>query len=115
MSSAVQPLLLILLCRDLFDYALVTTGSVLDAAIDAADGRRADLDRLHDLVVGAAAEEQFCCLEPLGHIGDFFHGTEVFKKIIALFARFEAEDRVEQCIGRLVSSGISFRHSCLLI
>ena len=59
MSPAVQPLLLFLLCRDLFNYALVTAGSVLDTAIDTADGRRADLYLFHDLVIGAAAKQQF--------------------------------------------------------
>ena len=51
MSPAVQPLLLFLLCRDLFNYALVTAGSVLDTAIDTADGRRADLYLFHDLAI----------------------------------------------------------------
>mgnify|MGYP003244416316 CR=1 FL=1 len=60
MSPAVQPLLLFLLCRDLFNYALVTAGSVLDTAIDTADGRRADLYLFHDLVIGAAAKQQLC-------------------------------------------------------
>ena len=51
MSPAVQPLLLFLLCRDLFNYALVTAGSVLDAAIDPADGTTQALADKYDLAL----------------------------------------------------------------
>ena len=62
----------VLLGRKLLDDIAVTAGAVLDAAVDAADGGRADLHLLHDLVVGAAAQQQLRCFQPLRHVGDLF-------------------------------------------
>ena len=89
MSPAVQPLLLFLLCRDLFNYALVTAGSVLDTAIDTADGRRADLYLFHDLVIGAALKQQPGRLKALAHVAQLLHGAQVLKKGIALLHRLQ--------------------------
>ena len=114
MSPAVQPLLLFLLCRDLFNYALVTAGSVLDTAIDTADGRRADLYLFHDLVIGAAAKQQLCRFQPLCHIGDLLYCAQILKKSIALLPALKAQDGIEQCIYGLVFSGIFLSHCGLL-
>ena len=44
--------------RDFFDDVAVAAGAVLDAAVDPADGGRADLHRFDDLVIGAATQKQ---------------------------------------------------------
>ena len=79
---------------------------VLDAAVDAADGGRADLHCLHDLIVGSAVQQHLCRFQPLRHIRDLLYSAQVFKEVVALLPRFQTEDGIKQCIGGLVSSGI---------
>ena len=98
----------------LLDGVAVAAGAVLDAAVDAADGGRADLHGLYDLVVGAAAEQELGRFQTLGHIGDLLDRAEVFEEVVALLPRLKTQDRVEQCVGGGVSSGVLVRHSCLL-
>ena len=114
MLRRVQLLLLFCLCAHLLDGVAVAAGAVLDAAVDAADGGGADLHRLYDLVVGAAAEQQLGRFQTLGHIGDLLDRAEVFEEVVALLPRLKTQDRVEQCVGGGVSSGVLVRHSCLL-
>ena len=98
----------------LLDGVAVAAGAVLDAAVDAADGGSADLHGLYDLVVGAAAEQELGRFQTLGHIGDLLDRAEVFEEVVALLPRLKTQDRVEQCVGGGVSSGVLVRHSCLL-
>ena len=98
----------------LLDGVAVAAGAVLDAAVDAADGGGADFHRLYDLVVGAAAEQEFGRFQTLGHIGDLLDRAEVFEEVVALLPRLKTQDRVEQCVGGGVSSGVLVRHSFLL-
>ena len=63
MPRRVRLLLLFRLCAHLLDGVAVAAGTVLDAAVDAADGGGADLHGLYDLVVGAAAEQELGRIE----------------------------------------------------
>ena len=81
----------VLLSRKLLDDIAITAGAVLDAAVDAADGGCADLHLLHDLVVGAAAQQKLRCFQPLRHVGDLFHGAQILEKVVTLLPRFKAQ------------------------
>ena len=46
----------------------IAAGTILDAAVDPADGGGADLHGFDDLVIGTAAQQELCSFQPLGHI-----------------------------------------------
>ena len=51
-----------------FNGIPIAAGTILDAAVDPADGGGADLHGFDDLVIGAAAQQELCSFQPLGHI-----------------------------------------------
>ena len=61
MLRRVQLLLLFCLCAHLLNGIAVAAGTVLDAAVDAADGGGADLHRLDDLQVAPSSSNFAAC------------------------------------------------------